>query len=277
VTSLTDTAILHPVEVDLLCAFADVEAPFPLDVPSVGTTDRERRMLFGAAREQLTARGLADDRGPCGVAESFVRLLRTATGTLDLVLANGSATVGAVVLVDGESAVLATQRPDQPGQTVAMRAMPLDHAVGELVTMVPMLGPAAVPAFTLPMRPLRRMFDAMTARLPGDNRPAQPFSVSEMDDLLYECGIDEQFARRLTSTLRPVIGSGQAGATQRESMFADWRRIAREIRWVDTPRGRVRLSGGDTQTEPADWISVNPFTQHDIRTALRELAAHLRD
>ena len=65
-------APLHPVEVDLLCAFAEVEAPFPLEIPASGHTDVEQRAMVRSAREQLTSRGLADDNGPLGVAEDFV-------------------------------------------------------------------------------------------------------------------------------------------------------------------------------------------------------------
>jgi len=57
-------ASLDAVEMDLLCTFAGVPAPIPLRVPSAGRTHTERAELFRAARERMTRRGLADERGP---------------------------------------------------------------------------------------------------------------------------------------------------------------------------------------------------------------------
>src|SRR5262245_38633284 len=100
---------LHPVEVDLLCVFAEVEAPFPLEVPSFGENDLEQRSLFRSAREQLTERGLADESGPLGVAEDFVFLLRSGTGVVDMILAQKEPTLAAAVLVHRDEALLVTQ------------------------------------------------------------------------------------------------------------------------------------------------------------------------
>ena len=97
---------LLPVEVDLLCVFAEVEAPFPLDIPATGVTGIEQRMRFRDAREQLTDRGLADENGPLGVAEDFVFLLRSSTGVLDMVLAT-------------EKLDLARRAADAPGRVAA--------------------------------------------------------------------------------------------------------------------------------------------------------------
>src|SRR5882757_1069196 len=96
-------------EIDLLCAVADVAPPFPLRVPATGGSVRERRRVLRAAGERLAARGLADERGPLGVAEAFTHLLRSGTTTLDLVLATGDDVLGAVLLADRGVAVLTTQ------------------------------------------------------------------------------------------------------------------------------------------------------------------------
>lgn len=273
-TSVTE---LHPVEVDLLCALAEVEAPFPLDVPSTGTTQRERQLMFGAAREQLAARGLADDRGPLGVAHEFVRMLRTSLCALDMVLAVGEQTLGAVVMVDDTWSVIAVQRPDVPGKIIAMRATTLDESIGELIGMIPRLGAANAPAFTLPLRPIRAVFGKLTDGYDEDSGE-QPtmVSVAELDDMLYASGVDAAVSHRMMTNLRTVTGSGQVGLARRPDITRDWQRGGDEIRWLDTPRGRFRLVGGDEGGDGADWVGVNPFSPQDLRAALRELAAQAR-
>jgi hypothetical protein len=64
-TVTAEPAVLHPVEIDLLCELAEVRPPFPLRIPSTGTTVTGRRQVFAAARDLLAQRGLASDRGPC--------------------------------------------------------------------------------------------------------------------------------------------------------------------------------------------------------------------
>src|SRR5256714_12500369 len=91
-------ASLDGAELDLLCTFAGVAAPFPLQVRSAGPGNEARLASFRAARERLTARGLADERGPLGGADTFVRLLRTCAGPLDLGRSVGPVPVGAVLL-----------------------------------------------------------------------------------------------------------------------------------------------------------------------------------
>src|SRR4051812_48349988 len=107
---------LHPVEVELLCTFAEVAAPFPLEVPSSGVTELERLVMYQGARELMTERGLADEAGPLGVADDFVYLLRNATGVLDLVLGQERPTLAAVVLTYRDEALLVTQDLTDPEQ-----------------------------------------------------------------------------------------------------------------------------------------------------------------
>src|SRR5262245_2665817 len=96
-------------EVDLLCAAANSAPPFPLRVPNFGTTIRGRRAVLRAAKEQLAARGLADESGPLGVAEAFAYLLQDCTLALDMVLAAGTEVTGALLIARQDLAVLTTQ------------------------------------------------------------------------------------------------------------------------------------------------------------------------
>jgi hypothetical protein len=119
-------------EVDLLCAAAGSTPPFPLRVPSSGVSRAERRAVLRAAGERLVARGLADERGPLGVAEAFAYLLQDARMTLDLVLSAGGDTLGVVLLARQDLAVLVTQELSAP-DNLRMAELPFDDAVDELL------------------------------------------------------------------------------------------------------------------------------------------------
>jgi hypothetical protein len=257
--------ILHPVEVDLLCTFAEVEPPFPLEIHSTGETDIERMVMFSGAREQLTDRGLADDDGPLGVADDFVYLLRNATGVLDLVLAKEERTLAAAVLTYRDEALLVTQDAGDPAQLVRMKAVTLDDAVDELVRLIPTLEGSLSAPFNLPRKAVENAFQAIVTRTPAD-----PLRSDEVDEVLRTHGVDERVARRMVAHLQPVLGNGQTGVAKRDDTEDQWHRAGSELRWLDTPRGRFRLA------EDGEWISVNPLTMDEIRGGLRRLAASIR-
>lgn len=276
--------VLHPVEVELLCEFAEVRAPFPIEVPASGLTHEERLAVFAGARESLTDRELADEDGPLGVADDFVYLLRSATGVLDLVVARQSITRTAAVLVYRDEALLVTQDRTDPDRMIWMRALSLDDAVEELVRMVaPMEASRAAP-FSVPRRAVERTFHVMLERMPeppevpdiADTEATVelpvpvPMTAQEVDELLREQGVDDRGARRMVSHLQPVLGSGQVGVAVRDGTEDQWHRVGSELCWLDTERGRLRLA------QDGDWISVNSLTRDEFRARLRALAAMVR-
>jgi hypothetical protein len=275
--------IMHPVEVDLLCAYVDVQAPFPLEIPSVGLTAVEREVMFTGAREQLTERGLADENGPLGVADDFVYLLQRATGVLDLVLTEQRPTLGAAVLAYRDEALLVTQDATDPNRIVRMTACTLDEAIDEAMAMIPALEASNFAPFTLPRRSIEAAYESMLERLPREPdgevsemdrtveivRP-EPMRGEEIDELLHEKGIDERVARKMVSHMQPVLGSGQAGVARRDDTEDQWQRAGDELRWLDTPRGRMKL------VEDGEWISVNPLPADELRAGLRRLAGLIR-
>lgn len=260
-----EPAVLHPVEVDLLCELAEVRPPFPLDVPATGTTTTQRRLMFAAARQQLALRGMAGDRGPSGPAATFVRMLRAGTGVIDLVIADQGRNVGAVAMVDGLRALLVTQSPDEPGRVVRMTELGVDEAVRELCALVPAVDAGSVPAFTLPLTPVREMVDRL--HRPG----AAAMTDNDVDAVLSGSGMDERLAGRLVTSMRQVTGSGQVGIARWQR--GRWQRSGAAVHWVDTGRGRFRLS----QSADGLWASINPFSRNDIRATMRELGARARD
>ncbi|HEV2780696.1 MAG TPA: ESX secretion-associated protein EspG [Actinophytocola sp.] len=277
--------VFHPVEVELLCAFAEVEAPFPLEVPSSGETEVERSVMFAGASDLLTERGLADENGPLGLADDFVYLLRNATGVLDLVLAKERLVFGAAVLTYRDEALLVTQDVTDPDRMMRMKAVTLDDAVEDLIRLIPAL-PASVSApFNVPRRAVQDAFEVLRGRMPAAEDPAadpsdmdttteirvpKPLSREEIDELLRAHGIDEAVARRMVTHLQPVLGNGQAGVAKRDDSEDQWHRAGEELRWLDTQRGRFRLA------EDGEWISVNPFTEDELRAGLRRLASAIR-
>jgi hypothetical protein len=256
-------APLHPVEVDLLCVFAEVEAPFPLEIPASGSTDVEQRELFRAARDQLTERGLADENGPLGVAEDFVFLLRSSTGVLDMVLATEKIGLAAAVLVHRDEALLVTQDLTDGDGMVRMKPATLDEALDDLVRLVPQVDAPLTAPFSVPRRAIEAAFHAMMDR-------GEPLAAQEVDELLNAQGIDDRIVRRMVSHLQPALGSGQVGVARRDDSEDMWQRVGEEMRWVDTERGRFRLAGDD------DWMSVNPLPRDDLRASIRELARRTR-
>lgn len=256
-------APLHPVEVDLLCVFAEVEAPFPLEIPSSGQSEAEQRSLFRSAREQLTARGLADENGPMGVAEDFVFLLRSCTGVLDMVLAKEELLLAAAVLVHRDEALLVTQDLASDDGMVRMKAATLDEAIDDLARLVPRVDAPLTAPFSLPRRALEAAFSALIDR-------DEPLTAQEIDEVLAGQGIDDRIVRRMVSHLQPVLGNGQVGVARRDDSEDQWQRVGAELRWLDTERGRFRLEGD------AEWMSVNPLPRDEIRATIRKLAMQTR-
>jgi hypothetical protein len=253
-------------EVDLLCAAANAEPPFPLRVPNVGTSIRDRRVNLRLARERLAARGLADERGPLGVAEAFAYLLQDCTLALDMVLSAGKDVMGAVLLARQDIAVLTTQQLTDT-DVVHMAELRLDDAVDELLGFIPPHEAAMTSPFTLPAGALRRVNEALLARRDRGGIPQE-----EWDDLLARHGIDDRVARRLVNYLQPVLGNGQVGLATRAGYAMDWRRVGNELHWLDTEKGRFQLVATDDE-----WMSVNPMHAADLSAAIRRMAGELRD
>ncbi len=260
---------LLPVEVDLLCTFAEVEPPFPLEVPASGLTGVEQRMLFRDAREQLTDRGLADENGPLGVAEDFVFLLRSATGVLDLVLATEKLDVAVALMTHRDESLLVTQELSDPDGVIRMKAVTLDDAVNDVMALIPRVEPPRIAPFSLPRRAIEDAFTAMMSRAPDGGEPG-PLTATEVEDLLGSHGIDDRVTRRMVSYLQPVLGNGQAGVARRDDSEDQWQRVGEELRWLDTEHGRYRLAGDDA------WMSVNPLPREEMRDAVRRLAGRTR-
>jgi ESAT-6 protein secretion system EspG family protein len=265
IISARSAVTLGVAELDLLCAAAAAAPPFPLRVRSNGATSSERRAVLRAAGERLAGRGLADERGPLGVAEAFAYLLQDAHMTLDLVLSTGADTLGVVLLARQDIAVLVTQELATP-ENIEMAELPFDDAVDELMWLIPDHPAAMAAPFSLPKTALDRVYRALLAR------QGKPLGLDEWEHLLAAEGVDDRLARRLVTHLQPVVGNGQMGLAARGGYANQWRRAGDELRWVDTERGRFQL----VDTDDGGWLSVNPMHGQDLAAAVRGLAQSVR-
>ncbi|GAB3436645.1 hypothetical protein GCM10027436_15720 [Actinophytocola sediminis] len=246
-----------------MCTAANSTPPYPLRIPATGTTVTERRAVLRAAGEQLAARGLADERGPLGVAEAFAYLLQDCTLVLDLLLADGADVLGGVLLARRDLAVLVTQQLTGD-HAVHLAELPLDDAVDDLLAIVPIHDAARTAPFSLPANTFRRIHAELRAR--------RQLTATEWDELLAANGVTDRLARRLVTHLQPVRGNGQVGLATRGGNANEWRRVGDELRWLDTELGRYQLLAA----EDDGWLSVNPMHPADLSNGLRRMAGALR-
>ncbi|WP_172803358.1 ESX secretion-associated protein EspG [Alloactinosynnema sp. L-07] len=253
---------LHPAEIDLLCTFGEVAPPYPLRVRSLGASMEDQRDVFRTARSRLAERGLADHRGPRGVAADFVHLLREGAGALDMLVARKGSAARVLVLARREEALLVNQNGAEG--PVHLRALSLHDAVDQLQRLVPEHEAAMAAPFSVPRRAVEQVHrEILGAR--------DRLSADDLDRIMQRNGLDEQTARKMATHLQPVLGNGQAGVAVRRGYADEWTRSGEELRWLDTTRGRFRLAGGTL----TDWMSVNPFTRDELRSELRTLAGEL--
>lgn len=220
------------VELDLLAAHAGARCPFPLRVPEFGRIAGEREVLLAAAGATLRARGLADVRGPLGVAAELVTALGEHRGAVDLVLAGPDSVIGVAAMVYGDRALICGQPlTETPTAGVWVRRVLRNVLADELMAMVPQVAPAQVMPITF-----------------------RPDDADRVDSAVLD---------GLVSVLGELTGSGQLGAS---SHGTGETRSETELSWLDGPRGRVRVSSA-----PGGWVSVNPLRRNDLRLVLDEL------
>lgn len=224
-----DTGGVHfgLVELDLLATHAGARFPFPLRVGEFGRIPGEREVLLAAAGVTLRERGLAGVRGPLGIAAEVVTALRQCRGTVYLVRADPGETVGVVAMVYRSWALICGQ-PMTGAPTAGVRIRRV--AQNSLADELLAMVPQVEAAVTMPIT------------LPPNNR--DPAVVDELGRVLPE-----------------LTGSCQLGATR------GGRRAGTELSWLDSPRGRVRVTRAE-----GGWLSVNPLRHNELRYALDNMA-----
>ena len=237
------------VEMDLLATHAGVPFPFPLRVPSFGRFTDERDVLLAEAGHALCDRGLATGHGPAGVAADLVTALREHRSTVDLVVVGAGTVTGMVAMVHGDHAMLCRQplHAERAG-TVQVTRVPAAALANEFTGLIPNVSaPRALP-ITIP--------PGVVGDAPTTRRQARA--------LIRDAGGDEAVVDQLVDLFPALTGRGQFGVTRRGTRPL-------EVSWLDSPRGRVRVSGDDR-----GWVSVNPLRRSELVRLVRDAATLAR-
>jgi hypothetical protein len=261
------------VEFDLLATFAEVEIPFPLQVPSFGEEPADRDILYATAGETLELRGLADEDGPLDLADTLVNMLANRTGAIDLVVGGQDWQSGAVALVDARDSLLCLQRfNDEERDLIEVYHVPTDSLAAELVYLVPGCRPGPAIPLRLPLRGIKAAQGVLDSAEDGSDPGDEETIERRLRAALRDGGIDATATGKLVSVLHPLECYGQMGVTRPDADRQDVR-VGAELSWIDTPRGRYSISA----TEEGDgWVSVNPLHQDDLLGAVRGFVSTAR-
>jgi len=250
------------VELDLLTTHAGAPFPFPLRVPSFGRLAGERDELLADAGRALCDRGLAAAHGPTGVAAELVTALQEHRGAIDLVVLGADTVTGVVAMVYGNNALVCRQALcGEPGD-VSVARVSAAALTDELTGLIPHAAPAVTMPISLPPGVVGDTLRLLsnTADTPATRRIAR--------ELVRERGGDDAAVDQLVNLLPAVTGRGQLGVVRRAGCTVD---RPLELSWLDSPRGRVRVSRDDQ-----GWTSVNPLRPGDLVRITREAATLAR-
>jgi ESAT-6 protein secretion system EspG family protein len=252
VTVRTGAPSVHfrQIELDLLATHAGVPVPFPIRVASFGRFADERAALLAEAGHALCDRGLATASEPTGLAARLVTALCGYRSAIDLVVVDADTVAGVVAMVCADWALVCRQALGaEPADTVEVRHLPLDELADELADLIPAV-PAAV---TMPITLPPGVVDA--ARLLATT--ADRDGVAE----LIREHRGEDVVDQLDTLIPAVTGRGQLGVVRRSGSAGR----PFELSWLDSPRGRVKVSTGEH-----GWMSVNSLRRGDIVQLVRE-------
>ncbi|MFE9750060.1 ESX secretion-associated protein EspG [Saccharothrix saharensis] len=243
------TVHLGLAELDLLTTHAGVRMPYPVRVPCYGRTGAERAAVLAMAGATLTARGLADDTGPVGLAAELVTALRARPSTVDLVVTGtDGGPLGVLALRHGSAALVCRQTLTRGhGNPVAVTRLAWDELADAVYRDVPRLPGALVVPISL---------DAGAAAAAGE---ARGVTRDDLRAMTAAAGGDPDELDRLADLLPAVTSRGQLGGTG-----AGWR--THELSWLDGPSGRVRID-----RDRDGWVSVNPLHPKDIHRFIHRL------
>ncbi|MDX8030269.1 ESX secretion-associated protein EspG [Lentzea sp. BCCO 10_0856] len=224
--------------------------PYPLDVPSEGDTEQERKALQDRTLAGLRQRGLADDVR----LEDLLRLLDDHEVSVDAVLGLDR-TVRALAAATESEAVLAVLDGDQIG-LAEIRPTGLAR---EIVRVLPAgeAGPGS--ALSVRLETLQQAVALQEAEQ-DDEDSEDPWGAAddEMDDrqALQRAGLSAQDARQMDELAANRVAGGQFGVTHGRS------RADVVINWFDTHQGRYLMVRSD------GWLSLSPTDNDRIATRI---------
>ena len=250
---ITPEFLLSPREFDVL--WHDLRlgrVPYPLDVPTEGATEQERRVLVMQTMDDLRSRGLVDNHR----LEDFLRLLADHKVSVDAV-AGLDRTVRALAVSNGERAALAIIDGDRVG-LLEIRETGIAR---EIVKVLPDAVPGPGTAVNVRVQSLQ---DAVALQEAEEAKDADDlFGDGGLDDqeALQQAGLSAQDAKQFEELASNRVAGGQFGVTQ------DRQRSGVVINWFDTHQGRYLMVNSD------GWMSLSPTDNDRIATRINAVLA----
>ncbi|MEU4801767.1 ESX secretion-associated protein EspG [Actinosynnema sp. NPDC023587] len=241
--------VLTPRELDVLWHdLALGRLPYPLDVPSVGSTGEERA--------RLRAEVLAEYGDPDPRLVDLLRLLADHQVAVDAV-AHVDRPVRAVAASTGQRAVLAVVDSDRIG-LLEIRPTALARSIVEVLPHG-----AAGPGSALSVR-LETLDDALALHQAqeDDEDDDDPWGGSGLDEraALQKAGLSREDAATISELATGRVAGGQFGVTTGGGFRAT--RAGVLITWFDTTHGRYLVVRED------GWLSLAPTDNDRIATRI---------
>lgn len=242
--------VVSAAEFDLLLEDLGVDqAPFPLDVPSVGATVEERGELTTGMYRELAARGLAAGGRVDAELARLLRLLSSHDVSVDAV-GHFQRPVRALVAADRRAGVLVEVVADQVGLT---GIRPTEMA-GAIVGVLPA-------ADAGPGRSMAVAHEHVASAVNADDElDFDPFG-GDLDDrtALTRAGIPAEDAEALVELASTRVAGGQFGAS------CGARRSSTLVTWFDTSQGRYLMVSENS------WLSIAPADNKRIESRVAQL------
>ena len=252
---ITPEFVLSPREFDVLWQELRLgRMPYPLDVPTEGDTEQDRRVLRDKTLEELRQRGLADDPR----LEEYLRLLDDHVTSVDAV-AGLDRTVRALAVSNGSRAVLAVIDDDRVG-LLAIRETGIAR---EIVRVLPDGEPGPGTAVNVRVEALQQAVALQEAEEEDDSDDPWGAADEEMDDrqALQQAGLSAQDAKQFGELAANRVAGGQFGVTRGRE------RSGVVINWFDTHQGRYLMVNSD------GWLSLSPTDNDRIATRINAVLA----
>jgi hypothetical protein len=221
--------------------------PYPLDVPSEGDTEHERRVLREKTLAELQRRGLADDNR----LADFLRLLDDHEVSVDAV-AGLDRTVRALAVSDRRQAVLAVIDDGRIG-LLEIRETGLAK---EIVQVLPDGEPGPGTAMSFRVETLQQAVTIQASEVDDDSQVL--WGGGQLDDkqALQRAGLSSQDAKQMSELMSNRIAGGQFGVKHGR------KRSGGVVNWFDTHQGRYLMVNSD------GWLSLSPTDNDRIATRI---------
>ncbi|MFE9745249.1 ESX secretion-associated protein EspG [Saccharothrix saharensis] len=246
--------LLTPRELDVLWHHLDLgRLPYPLDVPSLGDTEEERKRL----REEV----LAAYGEPAPRLVELLRLLGDHEVAVDAV-AHVDRAVRAVAVSDGNRAAMAVIDSGSIG-VLEIRPTALARSIVEVLP-----AGSAGPGSALSLR-LEALTEAVAMQdEQSDDEDDDPWGGGgELDEreALQKAGLSREDATAVSELAASRVAGGQFGVTVGGGYRRD--RAGALITWFDTPQGRYLMVNEN------GWLSLAPTDNDRIATRIASVLA----